>query len=268
MSNGKNNLNSSQVNLSLSNGIAKKSISIDVGSKSTQTNETAFVPCESCAKVQTNIKQNADQLINMCHYQNLQSHVGKYRASLMGNQLIGGWLNGDDVEKWLVEQDKDLAKISKQLEFLTKNNELLKSKLSETETNVSKLQLSEKELKKSLKEEEDSRAIMMKQYEKKISDQKSELDNKINSLQVEISNMDEINKDLEQKFKSLKASNENNENIIIEISKDILIYNMVKGSFHYEIRSEAYNILRHNLSTWLYQKNALKRPYLKFNLRY
>lgn len=112
---------------------SQKSVSTDVSSKSVQTLETAFVPCESCAKIQTNLKQNADLLINMCHYQNITSQVGKYRASLMSNQLVGGWLSGPDLEKWLIEQDKDLNRISKQLDFLTKNNELMQTKLKENE---------------------------------------------------------------------------------------------------------------------------------------
>lgn len=112
---------------------SQRMVSGEVSTKSVQTLETAFVPCESCAKIQTNLKQNADLLINMCHYQNINSQVGKYRASLMSNQLVGGWLSGPDLEKWLIEQDKDLNRISKQLDFLTKNNELMQSKLKENE---------------------------------------------------------------------------------------------------------------------------------------
>lgn len=117
----------------LTTPMSQKSVSTDVSSKSVQTLETAFVPCESCAKIQTNLKQNADLLINMCHYQNITSQVGKYRASLMSNQLVGGWLSGPDLEKWLIEQDKDLNRISKQLDFLTKNNELMQTKLQTNE---------------------------------------------------------------------------------------------------------------------------------------
>ncbi len=53
------------------------------------------MPCSSCAKVQKNLQQNADLLINMCHYQNIVSYVGKFRSTLMSTQLVGGWLNGD-----------------------------------------------------------------------------------------------------------------------------------------------------------------------------
>ena len=132
---------------------------------------------------------------------------------------MGGWLSGDDLDKWLGEQDKDLVKVSKQLEFLAKNNDLLKSKLVENEANLAKLQSCEKELRKSLKEEEESRAITMKQYEKKLADQKNEFQNKINGLEVDLANLTNLNKELEQKVASLKICNQKNENIIIELSK-------------------------------------------------
>ena len=222
--NKSNNLNGKSVNINNSNTAHhSKKIAEEVSSKSVQTQETAFVPCESCAKVQTNLKQNADQIINMCHYQNIASQVGKFRTSLMANQLIGGWLNGPDLEKWLIEQDKDLNKIAKQLEFLSKNNELLKTKMSENEANMERITNNEKEIKKSLKEEQDLRSITMKQYEKKMSDQKVELQAKISSLENDIKTFNQLKISLEQKYDSLKNLNDNNEKIIVELSNIVLI---------------------------------------------
>jgi hypothetical protein len=196
-----------------------KLIADEVSSKGVQTMETSFVPCESCAKVQTNLKQNADQLINMCHYQNITSQVGKYRQSLMANQLVGGWLSGSDLEKWLAEQDKDLSKLAKQLEFLTKNNELLKAKMSDNEALMSKMSTAEKELKKTLKDEQEMRSITMKQYEKKLSDQRSELESKVKALECEMGNLNQLKLSLENKYECLKNLNDNNEKIITELSK-------------------------------------------------
>jgi chromosome segregation ATPase len=205
------------------NGAGKESssnekIANEVSTKWVQTNETAFVPCESCAKIQTNLKQNADHLINMCHYQNINSQVGKYRASLMASQLVGGWLSGDDLDKWLIEQDKDLARIAKQLEFLSKNNDLLKTKLSDNEAAMAKLSSSEKELKKTIKEEQETKMVTVKQYEKKLTDQKTELNAKIAGLEAELANLSRLKNNLEQKFDALKNLNESNEKIIIELS--------------------------------------------------
>lgn len=195
-----------------------KNISNEVSFKSTQTNETSFVPCEACAKVQTNLKQNADLLINMCHFQNIQSQVGKYRASLMANQLAGGWLSGSDLEKWLIEQDKDLNKISKQLEYLSKNNDLLKTKIIDNEAFIQKLQESDKDLKKMLKEEQESQSITMKQYEKKLSEQKNDLQTKLKNLELENKTLCDLKNSLDQKYEKLTNLHENNEKIIVELS--------------------------------------------------
>ncbi len=86
ISNVKPNTKGSQVQNNVSN---------EVSCKGCQTNETAFVPCASCAKIQKNLQKNADQLINICHFQNIISNVGKFRSNLISNQLVGGWLNGD-----------------------------------------------------------------------------------------------------------------------------------------------------------------------------
>jgi hypothetical protein len=204
-----------------------RTISSEVGSKCTQTNETSFVPCEACAKVQTNLKQNADLLINMCHFQNIQSQVGKYRASLMASQLVGGWLSGPDLEKWLIEQDKDLNKLSKQIDYLSKNNELLKAKLTDNEALVQKMQETEKEIKRLLKQEQDSQSITMKQYEKKLLDQKNDMQTMIDSLKIENQKLTDLKISIDQKYDNLKNLHENNEKIIVELSQFILKPNWI-----------------------------------------
>jgi chromosome segregation ATPase len=144
--------------------------------------------------------------------------VGKYRQSLLANQLVGGWLSGSDLEKWLAEQDKDLSKLSKQLEFLSKNNELLKAKMSDNEALMSKMSTAEKELKKTLKDEQEMRSITMKQYEKKLSDQRNELESKVKALECEINNLSQLKLSLENKYECLTNLNDNNEKIINELS--------------------------------------------------
>lgn len=76
----------------------------------------------------------------------------------------------------------------------------------------------EKELKKTLKEEQESRVITTKQYEKKLTDQKSELNGKILSLESELTNLRKIKTSLEEKYEALKNLNDNNEKIIVELS--------------------------------------------------
>lgn len=77
----------------------------------------------------------------------------------------------------------------------------------------------EKELKKTLKEDQDSRAIMAKQYEKKLADQKTDLNGKIKSLEGDLANLKKIKLSLEEKYEALKNLNDNNEKIIVELSE-------------------------------------------------
>ncbi len=195
------------------------SISSEIAFKSTQTAESSFVPCDSCAKIQTNLKNNADQLINMCHYQGIQSRVGKYRASLLSDQILGGWLSGSELEKWLEEQDKDLERISKQLEFLGKNNSLIKTKLEEKESELDRANKAKETLRKEAKDLGEEKVVLMKQYEKRLMEQKLEMESKIGKLEKEIGSLGDLKKSLDEKYENLKKLYENNENIIAELTE-------------------------------------------------
>jgi hypothetical protein len=205
-------------------------ISSEISQKSTQTFETAFVPCESCAKVQNHLKQNADLILNMCHYQNIPSYLAKFRSSLT-NQTVG-WLNSTDIERWMLEQDKDLTKISKQLEYLSKNGELLKEKLQESENNLSKFQATEKDLKKSLRDEQEIRTTIMKQFEKKMNDQKNELNLQFKSLENEFNNLKQFKENLESQVENLESIKIENERIINELSMFNLPESMFDGLYN------------------------------------
>ena len=176
------------------------------------------MPCESCAKVQNSLKQSGDIILNMCHYQNIPSNLSKFRSGLT-NQTIG-WLNAPDIERWLLEQEKDLTKLSKQLEYWTKNSELMKNKWQDSENNLTKLSANEKDLKKAIKDEQEIRATMMKQYEKKLLDQKNELNQQFKSLEEEHRTLRLIKENLESQISNLESIKMENERIINELSKE------------------------------------------------
>jgi hypothetical protein len=188
-----------------------QNISDDLSNKNTQTIETAFVPCDSCAKVQTNLRKNADTLLNILHFENIPSSLAKYRSSFPSNHSIG-WLSANDMTQWLNEQDKDISKLGKHLEFLSKNNEILKSRVAECETNVSKMTDNEKELRKELKDAEGVRSTMLKQYEKKLTDQKADLDHQIKQLT-------KTKETLESQVSTLKTTKQENEKTIDGLSR-------------------------------------------------
>jgi uncharacterized protein (DUF3084 family) len=76
----------------------------------------------------------------------------------------------------------------------------------------------EKELKKNIKDEQDSRLITTKQYEKKLTDQYTDLNGKLTTLETELTNLKKIKFSLEEKYQALKNLNDNNEKIIVELS--------------------------------------------------
>jgi DNA repair exonuclease SbcCD ATPase subunit len=197
--------------------IRAQNISDDVSNKNTQTIETAFVPCDSCARVQENLKKNADNLINILHFENLPSNLAKFRSSFPSSHSIG-WLSANDTTQWLNEQDKDLSKLGKHLEFLSKNNEILKAKISEFEDGISKLTEAEKELKKQLKEAEDVRATIMKQYEKKLVDQKTELNVQISNKDNQFKQLNKSKEALDSQIALLNTIKQENEKTINELS--------------------------------------------------
>lgn len=84
-------------------------IAKDNSNKSSQTLETAFVPCESCHRVQNSFKSVADSMTSLCKTQGLPSSVAKYRKQLKGIE----WYSANDLNRWSVEQNKDLDRINK-----------------------------------------------------------------------------------------------------------------------------------------------------------
>ncbi len=94
---------------------------------------------------------------------------------------------------------------------MNKNSELIKTKLTENEASMSRILMNEKDLKKSLKEEQDIRTTTIKQYEKKVLDLRNDYDSKISLLEEEV---EKSKKNIE----NFKIYNENNEQIIRELS--------------------------------------------------
>lgn len=196
----------------------ENNVSRELSCKCTQTNETAFVPCDACAKIQTHLKQQADLIFNLCHFQNIPSCLSKFRSSL-GSQIVAGWLNSSDLERWMNEQEKDLNKISKHFEFLSKNNEILKAKINEVESTLTKALNNEKELKAKLKEEKETLGIQMRQYEKKLADQRGDFEVKMRKIEGELLNVAKIKENLDAQVKSLEDVNEKNVQTIEELSE-------------------------------------------------
>ncbi len=137
----------------------------------------------------------------------------------MSDRLVGGWLSGPELDKWLGEQDKDLGRIGKQLEFLNKNNGLLKAKLEEKETELGRLGAARDTLRKEVKEAGEEKAVLMRQYERRLAEQKGEMEGRIGQLEKEVGSLGDLKKSLDEKYENLKRLYENNESIIGELTE-------------------------------------------------
>ncbi|XP_022085634.1 coiled-coil domain-containing protein 157-like isoform X2 [Acanthaster planci] len=149
----------------LNSGDSHSAIAKDIRTVSSQTLETAFVPCEACACVQLSLKQVADLITEVCSSQGLQSSIAKHRT-----QGIDVTMTAADVTRWTTQQGKDLNQIKQCLQDLLDQIDPLKSDLSASEAECSELKkgISEKSLE--LKKEKEAREAQRKQHQTKLKE--------------------------------------------------------------------------------------------------
>jgi hypothetical protein len=109
--------------------------------------------------------------------------------------------------------------------------------LGHFKVSVGKLEQSERDLKRAVKEEKDSVAVVMKQYEKRLSDQRAELEASVGALQAEVKSLGDLKTSLDQKYENLRNLHENNEKIIVELSRCLL----AKGFGAFKVAAEICN---------------------------
>lgn len=104
-------------------------------SSSTQTFETAFVPCEACCSMQSNLLTVGTEVINICETQGLPSSLSKQHKLMRDTQMTAS-----DVTRWAHEQERDLKKINNYLDSLHKQINPSKEQLKSSNSSCSKLQ--------------------------------------------------------------------------------------------------------------------------------
>lgn len=141
-------------------------ISKDACSKSSQTIETAFVPCEACAGVQKNLRETGDAIINICQSQSLPSSLLRFKPQVVDLD----WFTANDVARWTSEQNKDMSRINKHLEQLYATIDPLKEKIQHYEITMAKMEEKCVNFNKELKLERDTQSAQQKQFETKVKD--------------------------------------------------------------------------------------------------
>ncbi|KAL5016109.1 hypothetical protein ScPMuIL_005698 [Solemya velum] len=173
-------------------------ISNDCYSKSSQTVETAFVPCESCAAVQKSFHQTGDVIVSICQAQKLPSSLQKFRVQID----CLDWLSSNDIARWAAEQNKDISRIHKHFENVSSTIEPLKTEITVSEKRCKQFEKRTSELEKELKLEKDAQSAVQRQCLMKVTDieskcaenvaivkrQKDELSTNKDELQKEVEN--------------------------------------------------------------------------------
>ncbi|UJR09537.1 hypothetical protein I4U23_013774 [Adineta vaga] len=174
--------------------------------KHCQTIETSFSPCSSCIQLQQCLRNHGDNIINLCHTNNLPSTLAHHRCS---STTIPEWLSSDDIIQWFECQSKDFDHLSKHIENL--NTTLKKTKVDldsseklykqQNETNR-RLQQTINELKQSKKILQESCDNKMSVIKKEYEQEKQNYNEQIKVLTTEKLNCEQRLKDLNDEYTS------------------------------------------------------------------
>ncbi|XP_029641089.1 coiled-coil domain-containing protein 157-like isoform X1 [Octopus sinensis] len=157
-------------------------MSKDMCFKSTQTVETAFLPCESCSVIQRSFKRSAFAIFKTCQKLNLPSNVNKL---IIKPEIDDSWMSFNETTKYSYEQDKDLGVICRQIETLVTETEHLKTEMALMEKKNKSLENHQKATEKKLASEKETNVVLQKQHQtklKEIYDEKGKLQFQIKSI--------------------------------------------------------------------------------------
>ncbi|GAB1598220.1 coiled-coil domain-containing protein 157-like, partial [Argonauta hians] len=156
-----------------SDGSLYNSISKDVSLKSTQTLETAFLPCESCSVVQKSFKKSAFDLSKICQKLNLPSNVNK----LMTKPGIGdSWMSFTEITKYSYEQEKDFSVVCQHIETMETESKLKKTEMASLEKKCKSLESNLKATERKLSTVQEQHDTQQKQNQKKLKEVSCEKD--------------------------------------------------------------------------------------------
>ncbi|KAI0213512.1 hypothetical protein LSAT2_001449 [Lamellibrachia satsuma] len=154
-------------------------ISRDESNKSSQTIETAFVPCEACLHVQESLQVVGNGVTQMCVSEGLPSCLAKYRHQVAEVE----WLTANDIAHWSAEQNKDLARATKHLKQLHSTIDPLKGDLAKECRKTSDLEAKLKALAVEVKQERTMQNAQQKQFATKMKEVEHKLMERVDVTQ-------------------------------------------------------------------------------------
>ena len=151
---------------------------------STQTYDTAFIPCEACARTQQNLIEVGSMVIKVCESQGLPSSLAKQKKLLRQSLMAAA-----DVSRWTSEQNQDLGRINDHLDNLYAQINPLEEKLSRSKQACTNLEKQIKDLEKQLSDEHSK-------VQQKEEDFKEQLDKVVAEKDQLLSDAEKMNNDL------------------------------------------------------------------------
>ena len=151
---------------------------------STQTYDTAFIPCEACARTQQNLIEVGSMVIKVCESQGLPSSLAKQKKLLRQSLMAAA-----DVSRWASEQSQDLGRINDHLDNLYAQINPLEEKLGRSKQACANLEKQINDLEKQLEAQHS-------ETQKKEEDFKMHLKNVVAEKDQLLSEAEKMNNDL------------------------------------------------------------------------
>ncbi|XP_022803695.1 coiled-coil domain-containing protein 157-like [Stylophora pistillata] len=151
---------------------------------STQTYDTAFIPCEACARTQQNLIEVGNMVIKVCESQGLPSSLAKQKKLLRQSLMAAA-----DLSRWASEQSQDLARITDHLDNLYAQINPLEDKLSRSKQVCAQLEKEIQDLEKQLLDKDS-------EGEKKEVDLKEKLKQVVAEKDLLLTDAEQLNNDL------------------------------------------------------------------------
>jgi len=151
---------------------------------STQTYDTAFIPCEACTRTQQNLIEVGSMVIKVCESQGLPSSLAKQKKLLRQSLMAAA-----DVSRWTSEQNQDLGRINDHLDNLYAQINPLEEKLSRSKQACTNLEKQIKDLEKQLSDEHSK-------VQQKEEDFKEQLNKVVTEKDQLLSDAEKMNNDL------------------------------------------------------------------------
>ena len=190
-------------------------ISRDESNKSSQTIETAFVPCEACLQVQQSLKTVGDSVTQMCVSEGLPSCLAKYRHQLADLE----WMTANDVAHWSAEQNKDLARAAKHLEQLHSTIEPLTGDLAKERRKTNDLAIKLTALAVEVKREREMQKAQQKQFAAKVKDVERDMAEKVDVKRRENGGLERGKRELDEQVDQMRMELRRQKDVLTDLGE-------------------------------------------------